>query len=366
MCDPTNPDCTDPMCVDNPKCQNLKCMPTVDFGTLDAVGLVVDEDGEHHRHHRRRGDAVRARRRRHGRRRVHAHRPAPTLTLAWQQAQGEDHVFGLFLAGINQACGANPVDCVDPKEATSGQHTFPSLAGGHYYVITQAFEKAGAGPVTVTLSTPSMKEICNNGVDDNGNGLIDCADADCVNDPNCVEQECKPDFNVGALVVNGPAKSVSFDTTAADADNDVTCEGTPGGKDVVVRFTLRETGRHPPTLGSDRRPRGRAHAHAAAGRGVRRRSRSSCYDPSGRSMDEVAWAEKPAGDYVFIFKALKPGAEGHIDAHISAYRNAPRRALPQRHRRRRQRAHRLRRSRLLRRRRLQRRPSACPTSASAT
>ncbi|HXU68272.1 MAG TPA: hypothetical protein VN947_03035 [Polyangia bacterium] len=321
MCDPNNPDCTDPMCVDNPKCQNLKCMPTVDFGTLMPTGssstrmesttgttdvavtpCAPGGGGEVVGEFTLTGSA--------------------DLTLAWSQQKGEDHVFGLFLAGVNQACGANPIDCVDPKEAQTGLHTFPSLPGGHYYVITQAFEKAGQGPVTVTLSTPSMKEICNNGVDDNGNGLIDCADADCVNDPNCVDQECKPDFNVGALVVNGPSKNVSFDTSAADANNDVSCEGAPGGKDVVVHFVLSEpagillrwdqTGDHVVAL-ENMPPPGEACDS----------DQVDCYDPSGRTQDEVAWGEKPAGEYLFIFKALKPGTEGHIDAQISAYRTRP-------------------------------------------
>jgi hypothetical protein len=321
MCDPNNPDCTDPMCVDNPKCKDLKCHPTVDFGTLNPMGSsstkMEDTTGTMD---------------------VAVTPCAPggggmvvgefqltgsaDLTLSWMQKKGEDHVFGLFLAGINQACGANPIDCVDPKEATTGQHTFPSLAAGHYYVITQAFEKQGQGPVTVTLSTPSMKEICNNGVDDNGNGLIDCADADCVNDPNCVQQECKPDFNVGALVVNGPAKSVSFDTSAADVENNVTCEGAPGGKDVVVRLVLDEpaglllrwdqTGDHVVALLRMPPPGSQCDADPLA-----------CYDPSGRMQDEVAWGEQAAGEYLFIFKALKPGDEGHIDAHISAYRTRP-------------------------------------------
>jgi hypothetical protein len=319
MCDPNNPDCTDPMCVDNPKCQNLKCMPAVDFGTLMPRGSMSTRDE----------DTT-------GTMDVAITPCAPggggmvvgqftltdtaDLTLSWLQKQGEDHVFGLFLAGVNQPCGANPIDCVDPKEAVKGQHTFPSLPGGHYYVITQAFEKAGQGPVTVTLSTPSMKEICNNGVDDNGNGLIDCADADCANDPNCVTQECKPDFNVGALVVNGPAKSVSFDTTAADVENNVTCEAAPGGKDVVVRFTLKETagillrwdqtGDHVVALMRTPQPGLPCDADPI-----------ECYDPSGRSQDEVAWTDQPPGDYELIFKALKPGLEGHIDAQISAYRN---------------------------------------------
>ena len=85
-------------------------------------------------------------------------------------------------------------------------------------------------------------EICNNGIDDNGNGLIDCADPDCASAANCLSQNCHPDFNVGALVVNGMAKTVSFDTsTSTNNSLNLNCEGASGGKDVVVRFTLKET-----------------------------------------------------------------------------------------------------------------------------
>ena len=165
-------------------------------------------------------------------------------------------------------------------------------------------------------------EICNNGIDDNGNGLIDCADAECLTAPNCVEQECKPDFNVGALVVNGPAKSVSFDTTSADANNNLTCEAAKGGKDVVVHFQLQQTagvllnwdqsGDH--VVGLMKSPSAGQPCDA---------NQISCYDPSGRTTDTVTWTDLPAGDYEFIFKALKPGDEGHVDATISAFQNRP-------------------------------------------
>jgi hypothetical protein len=153
-------------------------------------------------------------------------------------------VFGIFVAGTNQPCGANPIEnaCYDPKSATSGSHSYVLGQAGEYYVITQAFEPAGQGPVTVTLSTgcAGKVEICNNGVDDNCNGLIDCADPECLSAPNCVTQECTPDLNVGALVVNGPGQTVSFDTTNAGAQNNLTCTAATGGRSVVVRFTLKE------------------------------------------------------------------------------------------------------------------------------
>jgi hypothetical protein len=319
MCNDAMPDCTDPACVNNPKCKDLQCHPTVDFGTINPMGSMST----------RMEDST-------GSMDVTVTPCAPggagmvvgkftlsgkaDVVLSFMQAQGEDHVFGLFKAGINQTCGANPVDCFDPKSATMGTHTYQSLPAGDYYLISQPFEKAGQGPLTVTLSTGNNPEICNNGIDDNGNGLIDCADSDCLTAPNCVMNECMPDFNVGALVVNGPGKSVSFDTTAADANNNLTCEAAKGGKDVVVRFTLQQTagvllswdqsGDH--VVGLMRTPNPGQPCDA---------NQLSCYDPSGRTSDLVTWTDLPPGDYEFIFKALKPGDEGHVDATISAYIN---------------------------------------------
>jgi hypothetical protein len=34
------------------------------------------------------------------------------------------------------------------------------------------------------------REICDNGIDDNGNGLIDCADPECAGDPACAREIC--------------------------------------------------------------------------------------------------------------------------------------------------------------------------------
>ena len=317
MCNAANPDCTDPACIGNPKCVDLKCMPTVDFGTLNPTGSsstkMEDTTGT--------TDVT-----------VTPCGPGGAgmvvgkfvlsgtadVLLTFMQAQGEDNVFGLFRAGVNQACGDNPLGCYDPKSATMGTHTFQALTAGEYYLISQPFEKQGQGPLTVTLSTATQMEICNNGVDDNGNGLIDCADSECINAPNCVNNECMPDFNVGALVVNGPGKSVSFDTTGATPDNNLTCEATKGGGDIVVHFQLQQTagvllnwdqnGDHVVGLMQSPTPGQACDANQL-----------SCYDPSGRSSDEVTWDDLPAGDYEFIFKALKPGDEGHIDATISAY-----------------------------------------------
>src|SRR5262249_7980098 len=151
-----------------------------------------------------------------------------------------DHVFGLFAAGVNQGCTQNPITCYDPKSAARGNTTW-TLQPGHYYLIVQVFTPNHQGSVDVTLSTSSsMKmEICNNGVDDDGNGLIDCADPACANDNSCKGKICMPDNNVGTVVVGAPGKMVSFTTTNATNTYSVSCGGK--GKAIAVEFSLAQT-----------------------------------------------------------------------------------------------------------------------------
>jgi hypothetical protein len=242
------------------------------------------------------------------------------LTVSFTQPQGRDHVFGIFQAGINQACTDNPVGCYDPKAATSGSHTFPQLDAGDYYLVTQVFSPEGQGPVTVTLSTPSQMEICDNGIDDNGNGLIDCQEESCKNAPNCKQSICDPDINSGVLVVNGAPHHHSFNTSSADVSENLTCQQSSGGKDVVVHFVLKETagillrwsqsGDHVVGIFRSDGPGTPCDA-----------DQLECYDPGGRNQDEVAFNDEPPGDYYMIFKATAPGDEGHVDIELSAFRN---------------------------------------------
>src|SRR5205814_305363 len=149
------------------------------------------------------------------------------VRMDYTQPANADHVFALFRAGVNQACNQNPIDCFDPKAAPAGTHTWV-LPPGHYYLIVQAFTAGHQGSVTVTLSTsPSMKmETCNNGVDDDGNGLTDCFDPACAADAACAGKICKPDVNVGTLIVNDMAGKSALVTTRGAANHyDISCGG---------------------------------------------------------------------------------------------------------------------------------------------
>ena len=49
--------------------------------------------------------------------------------------------------------------------------------------------------VGVDGGDPPQSEICNNGIDDDGDGLVDCEDSDCDDDPDCDVPECTNDLD---------------------------------------------------------------------------------------------------------------------------------------------------------------------------
>src|SRR5581483_1852611 len=116
--------------------------------------------------------------------------------------------------GANQACDQNLVACFDAGAMSSATHTFPALAAGSYWVVVES-HTGTEGDTKVTLSTGSQTamEICNNGIDDDGNGLIDCQDLACQTALNCAQNQCVADLNVGALLIDGASHTVTFDTT---------------------------------------------------------------------------------------------------------------------------------------------------------
>ncbi|MEE2889660.1 MAG: M4 family metallopeptidase, partial [Planctomycetota bacterium] len=68
-----------------------------------------------------------------------------------------------------------------------------SMNGGDiYYVRIGGFNGAaiGTGFVEIEAAAPGpLPEQCNNGTDDDNDGLVDCEDPDCVGDPDCI---CEP------------------------------------------------------------------------------------------------------------------------------------------------------------------------------
>jgi hypothetical protein len=166
---------------------------------------------------------------------------AADVRLDFTQPSGAAHVIGLFRAGANQTCDRNPVTCVNAGDNPTATQTFSALPPGTYWLIVESYPSVpGATTVTLSTGTAGKMEICGNGIDDDGNGLTDCADSACKNDPTCVGSECMPDTDLGTLVVNGATHQVQVNLAARTDRYHPSCAGTTPGGDFAIAFTLAE------------------------------------------------------------------------------------------------------------------------------
>jgi hypothetical protein len=306
-------DCSDPQCTMFPACLAVRCTVDAQFGTIAAQSAMVTKtlntSGSPNAY------ATCAQTGGHGRVGEFTLTQTTDVKLDFTQVSNTAHVVSLFRAGANQACDQNLVYCLQVGQAPSATHTYSGLAAGVYRVIVESYPGA-EGSTTVTLSTGSTKvEICNNGIDDDGNGLVDCADHSCVTSPLCVGSECVPDGNVGALVAGAPAKLITVNTAMSSSRYQVTCAGKSAGGDRAVQFTIpvastvdvvfNQGGDHvfglfplpPAGLACDD-------------------NEKDCFNP-GLPAGEFAVTSLPAGQYLLIVKATSPQQTGLVSMRLS-------------------------------------------------
>jgi len=88
-----------------------------------------------------------------------------------------------------ESCAGMPLGCDDDGgENLNSRIVLRDLAPGTYFVVVDGFGASrGAFRLRVSVGT---SEICNNNLDDDGDGFIDCRDADCAALPEC--RMCMP------------------------------------------------------------------------------------------------------------------------------------------------------------------------------
>ncbi len=309
-------DCVDPMCTTFPSCLDVQCSFDADFRLIAQHGASVTRDMDTRNSDKTfatcapAGGVARV-----GRFLLDA---VSDVRLDFTQAQGSAHVVGLYRAGANQTCDRNPVNCLNAMDSPTATRSYSALQPGSYWLIVQSYPSR-AGATTVTLSTGAVTtpEICNNGIDDDGNNFIDCADGACRGNPVCAGSECVPDRNIGTLVVNGPGQNVSVNLATESDTYQTTCSaGQPGG-DIAIALTLAEaaglevqfnqTGRS--IFGLFRMP--------GPGLACDANQRSCAFQD--QAANSVAFVGLSAGTYVFIVKAQPNRPAGSINLRFSAF-----------------------------------------------
>ena len=88
-----------------------------------------------------------------------------------------------LLPPTGASCG--PMSCLD---ASLNSNTDPetlsfTMPAGGAFLVVETYSTPSSFTLAVTCA--GQVELCSNGVDDDGDGAVDCADSDCVNDPVC-------------------------------------------------------------------------------------------------------------------------------------------------------------------------------------
>lgn len=312
-------DCSDPQCKTFPACLQSACLPDVDFGAISSSGASVRRTIVTTGAIATYGTCAPP----GGVARVGGFSLAATadVKLDFTQTAGSAHVVALFRAGVGQTCDQNPVDCLHVDDEPTATQTYLALPAGSYWLVIQSFTGT-PGSTTVTLSTGAVgkTEVCDNGIDDDGDGAMDCADLDCASVATC--SLCVPDVNLGTIVVGGGTKSTKVDTTTTSNRHHPSCAGRLTGNDIVIRFTTKAT------IGLNLKWQQTGdHFYAllpmpAQGKACDSSSTlDGCTDMFGHSSGTTNWSDFPPGEYLLIFKAREAGMEGTISVSMTAYAN---------------------------------------------
>jgi hypothetical protein len=200
-------------------------------------------------------------------------------------------------------------------------YAIPDLQPGAYNIIVQAFQAGSEGVVNLTLTgiQEIVREICDNGIDDDNDGAIDCADRKCVTEAICARFACRADQSAGLLPLDGTPVSVVIQTAMGmDDQQHTSCVAVPGGQDGVADFQLpaladvtlqwAQVGNHDFALYDNKNDLLACDAGKQYG----------CVPTSGVATGTHVFSALPPGRYHLVVDADAPGKEGGVVLQLSA------------------------------------------------
>jgi hypothetical protein len=129
------------------------------------------------------------------------------------------------------------VECPCPK----GTATNLTLKAGQRVIVVVDSNNEENGPYTLTIKNIGSEVFkCDDGIDNDGDGLTDCADPDCGNEPRCYEDSTncsngKDDDNDGLVDCDDPDCAPKSELTLSGAlPITVTGDTTGHGNDYVI------------------------------------------------------------------------------------------------------------------------------------
>jgi hypothetical protein len=311
-------DCADPDCFGVPVCSAPMCMTDGDLGDLDigtslSVKVDLTSATQVFKSQCGKGD---------GRGRAYRLNVLSPMELDVSCTQTGDQVLQFSLqTGPLDLCDANIVTCADPATLPGGcNFGLPSMQPGTYFLLVEGFTKGSEGTVGLTLRGRSERvlEICNNGIDDDGDGAIDCNDRKCATDDTCTKLRCRADKSLGLLALDGTPLSVAVQTSGAGNDQTKsTCTSAATGADAVVGFSLpgktdltvqwAQVGNHALVL----------YQADSAPLPCEANALIDCKSTAGATTGSYVLKGLPAGPYNLVLDADKAGSEGGAILQIS-------------------------------------------------
>jgi len=126
-----------PSCKSFPACLRAACTPDVDFGAIASSGASVTRTMSTVGATASYGTCAPP----GGVGRVGSFSLAASadVKLDFSQGSSSAHVVAVFRAGVGQACDQNRVDCLRVGQDATATHTFNGLAAGNYWIVVQSF-----------------------------------------------------------------------------------------------------------------------------------------------------------------------------------------------------------------------------------
>lgn len=260
-------------------------------------------------------------------------------------AQDGAHRFGLyFKGGVGAGCDAAMNACTVPPVNAGGVLEYGALPSSEYYLIVSEDTAGSGGPVELVISLvdpnpANVVELCDNLLDDDGDGQYDCGDLACFeaaglcDQTACVapDQPPVPDYDAGSLdasdvplypMPGAPGLIPPLTTQGGGANYPVTgCQGL-FGQDQMIQLTLDAPAVIQVGFKQDMADAG---DHVLAlfftGEGCAL-AEHECIDPGGVQSGVATFpgdpddgGRYPPGDYYLVVKAMGSGA-GRIDVQI--------------------------------------------------